>query len=106
MAINRICINLDNECDFEQSVFPDYGSLTARINGEIFATAYKTVGMGEWSIYFKNWNQKGKTHSRHCYVYGNIKSAKKAINQVANLTKFFKGAEFVPSIVTKKKEVA
>ena len=93
----NVCINKDIECDFESCSFPDYGSLTARLNGEIFATAYKTVGMGEWSVHFNTWKQKGKTYSRHCYVYGNVNSAKKAINQVANLTEFFMEAEFITS---------
>ena len=78
---SAICINADHKCKFE-----DYdGHLMAKLNGENFAQAFREDTIGRWNIYF---SPKVLQKNRCAFVYGNVNSAKKAINQMANFINF------------------
>jgi hypothetical protein len=78
---NAICVNAGHECEFENFD----GHLKARFAGEKFAQAFRQDTIGRWDIYFSAPQlQKNKC----AYVYGNVNSAKKAINQMANFLNF------------------
>jgi hypothetical protein len=76
-----ILINGGHECDFENLD----GHLIAKLDGEKFAQAFRQDDIGRWDIYFF---PKALQKNRSAFIYGNVNSAKKAINQMANFIDF------------------